>query len=107
MFSLEHPGRPWLAPCPISYEKVFCIGYRGDVMNRGDKSYCETSQWLEEIMDAANFGLDPARTKLGSARVGSSWPGLGSTLLVSVWLLFAWLGPAWASLAVSELVRIG
>ena len=42
--------------------------------------------------------LDVARTKLGSAEVGSSWQGLGSALLVSAWLHFAWLGPARAIL---------
>ena len=58
-------------------------------------------------MDAEDLGHDPAPTKLGSAQVGSSWQGLGSALLVSVWLHFAWLGLARAGLAVFGRVRLG
>ena len=46
------------------------------------------------VMDAENLGLYRVRTNLGSAQVGSSWQGLGSALLVSAWLHFAWLGLA-------------
>ena len=55
------------------------------------------------ILAPARLGFGWARTGLGSARLGSSWPGLVSALPVSAWLRLArprlaWLCPGWLGL---------